>query len=303
MWVFLAVLSAIGLGFYDICKKRALTTMSVLSVLFGSVVCSSLLMSPMYVLSRVCPELLQDTLLYVPHVSGQELILIAIKAALVLSSWVCAYYAMRRLPITVVTPINATRPMWTLIGAVAIFHEVLNGYQWAGVGVAIVAFFAFSYVSIHHRRDEQSAISDASWWPYIALMGAVLLGAASGLYDKHLMRHIDHNAVLVYYTWIQALMMGVVFVLSGQRFQLSVGRTWWTIAGISVCLTLADFVYLLSLSDPNSLIAVVSLIRRSSVLITFCYGALVLKEKNILAKGICLVGIAVAMVLLLMGSI
>lgn len=303
MWVFLAVLSAIGLGFYDICKKRALTTMSVLSVLFGSVVCSSLLMSPMYILSRVCPQWLDGTLLYVPHVSALELLLITIKAALVLSSWVCAYYAMRRLPITVVTPINATRPMWTLMGAVLIFHETLNSYQWSGVGVAIVSFFAFSYVSIHNRRNEQSAVNDASWWPYVALMGAVLLGAASGLYDKHLMRHIDHNAVLVYYTWIQALMMGLVFVLSRQRIQQIVCKEWVAIAGISVCLTLADFVYLLSLSDPNSLIAVVSLIRRSSVLITFCYGALVLKEKNILDKGICLVGIAVAMVFLLMGSI
>lgn len=302
MWVFLAVLSAIGLGFYDICKKRALATTKVVPVLTGSVAISSLLLLPLFLVSRLSPGLLEGTLWYVPTVTLHEHLLILLKSTLVLSSWVCAYYAMRRLPITVVTPINATRPMWTLLGAVLIFGESLNPWQWAGVAVALVSFFAFAHVSM--PKTKISRHRESEFFPYLMLFGAVLLGAASGLYDKHLMRHIDHNAVLTYYTWYQMLMMVVVFLVTSRcRFSRPSLSTITNIAGISLFLTLADFVYLLALSDPDSLIAVVSLVRRGSVLITFAYGVLVLHEKDIARKAVCLAGILIAMILLLMGSI
>lgn len=319
MWVFLAFLSALGLGFYDICKKRSLTSWGVFPVLTASTVISSLLLLPMYIGSRLADYSSADSglsawhLLYVPHVSGDELFFIFIKACIVLASWVCAYYAMRRLPITVVTPINATRPMWTLIGAVLIFGETLNGYQWSGVGVALVSFAAFSLVSMPRRKhaETETGRRKDDWLPFLFLFMAVLLGAASGLYDKHLMRHYDHNAVLVYYTWFQALLMLGYGCLSGAYRQMaevtkrdtSESRPYVALFGISLFLLCADFVYLLALSDPNSLIAVVSLIRRSSVLITFAYGAMVLREKKIFAKSVCLCGIILAMLLLLLGSL
>lgn len=289
MWILLAFCSAIGLGFYDICKKNALQSMQVVRVLTGSVVFSSILLLPW--------------VFFLPSLSWQEHALIFVKSCIVLASWICAYYAMRRLPITVVTPINATRPMWTLLGAVLLFGEVLNRWQWCGVVVALLSFFAFAMVSIDHRairRREDSPL------PYLMLIGAVLLGATSGLYDKYLMRHFDRNAVLVYYTLYQAAMMLIVYrVMQKRSFFRSIrwSPSYLWIMGVSVFLIAADFVYLWSLSDPDSLIAVVSLIRRSSVLIAFAYGAIFLREKQIVAKSVCLGGILLAMVLLLIGSL
>lgn len=303
MWIILAFCSAIGLGFYDICKKNALHRMQVVRVLTGSVVCSSLILLPWLLFSRLAPQEAAETVIYVPHVSWEVHGYIFLKSCIVLSSWICAYYAMRRLPITVVTPINATRPMWTLLGALLIFGEVLNPWQWSGVVVAIVSFFAFAMVSIDRhaiRRREQSPV------PYLMLMAAVLLGAASGLYDKYLMHHFNRNAVLVYYTLYQALLMLVVYRFMQRRsffrsFHFESSYYW--VIGVSVFLIAADFVYLWSLSCPGSLIAVVSLIRRSSVLIAFFYGAMFLREKHIVQKTICLCGIFIAMILLLLGSL
>lgn len=310
MWVLLAVLSAMGLAGYDICKKGALTTLGVYPVLLGSVSCSALLLAIPYVLSRICPSVLSGGLLYVPYVSPEEHLLIVLKSTIVLSSWVCAYYAMRRLPITVVTPLNATRPMWTLLGAMLIFGEVLNGYQWTGVVVALVSFAAFALVGIDLGKPRSSVSVPDHGGALLALLLAVLLGAASGLYDKHLMRKIDHNAVLVFYTWYQVLMLigyGLVRRWVNRRRRQtkpqSLYRSIGWIVGISVFLCLADFVYLLALSDPDSLIAVVSLVRRGSVIITFAYGVIVLHERNAGRRLVCLIGIIAAMVLLLLGSL
>jgi len=303
MWVFLAILSAIGLGFYDISKKQALNGQAVLPVLTCSILCSSVILTPMLLMSRLCPDM-AGGLFYVAHLSAYEHFLVILKSALVLSSWVCAYCAMKHLPLTLVTPLNATRPMWTLLGAVLLFGEQLNGWQWAGVIVALCSFYAFSLVGKmdgfrwRHNR-----------WIY-CLMAAIVLGACSGLYDKHLMRHIDHNAVQVYYTYYQFVMMLILLGFRRLKYRFFSDEegftpfrwSWW-IVGISLGLVFSDFVYLLALSDPTSLLAVVSLLRRGSVLITFAYGAWVLRESHIRQKAICLSGIVVAMVLLVIGSL
>lgn len=51
---------------------------------------------------------------------------------------------MKHLPLTIVGPINATRPVMVLVGAMLVFGERLNLYQWIGVMLAIVSFFMLS---------------------------------------------------------------------------------------------------------------------------------------------------------------
>jgi len=53
---------------------------------------------------------------------------------------------------------------------------------------------------------------------------------------------------------------------------------------ISIFICLGDFAYFTSLNDPDSMISVVSLVRRSSVIISFICGVIIFKERNIKAK-------------------
>ena len=70
---------------------------------------------------------------------------ILVKSLIVLSSWTFGYFGMKHLPLTIVGPINATRPVMTLVGALLIFGERLNVYQWGiGVLLAIGSFFLLS---------------------------------------------------------------------------------------------------------------------------------------------------------------
>lgn len=299
MWILLAILSALCLGFYDVSKKQSLTSCGVLSVLTFSVVVSSVLLLP-FLAASMAGIIEEGSMLYVPQIDLRAHLFFVIKAALVLSSWVCAYAALKHLPITLVTPLNATRPMWTLLGALLLFGEHLNGWQWAGVVVALGSFYAFSVIG---KREGVSIRTKESRLWVILLVAGILLGAASGLYDKYLMKQFNHMAVQVYYTTYQAIMMLIIFSISSIKTKPNRQLWHWAIPLISIFLVLSDFVYLVALSYPDSLISVVSTVRRSGCIIPFLYGVFVLKDSNPKVKTLCLMGVIVGMLLLLVGTL
>ena len=305
MWTFLAFISALCLGFYDISKKIALRDHPVSDVLTLSVCFSALLLSVPLLLSRLWPEMMLETPFYVPTMDLQAHLFTVLKSLIVLSSWVCAYMALKHLPISVVSPLQATRPMWTLVGALLIFGERLNTWQWVGVCIALGTILSFAFFS-RKPRNPRGPRDPREQRYYVALALAILLGAASGLYDKYLMRRYDHNAVQVYYTFYQAVMMLVFWTIEYTRRprhpRVTSLPSLLPIALISIFLIISDNVYMLALRDPDSLIAVVSTIRRGGAVIGFAYGLLFLKEENPLPKVLCMIGIGAGLLCLAFGA-
>ena len=306
MWTLLAFISALCLGFYDISKKIALRDNRVLDVLTLSVCFSSLMLSVPLLLSRLCPEMMVNTPFYVPPMDLQAHLFTILKSAIVLSSWVCAYVALKHLPISVVSPMQATRPMWTLIGALIIFGERLNAWQWLGVLLALGSIFAFSFGKKSEITNHKSQIDNKY---YIALALAIFIGACSGLYDKYLMRRYDHNAVQVYYTLYQAFMMLITWLIVNRKSHSPLHslthspiKKTGVIALISLFLIISDNVYMLALRDPDSLIAVVSTIRRGGAIIGFAYGLIFLREPDPLPKILCMLGICAGLLCLAIGA-
>ena len=194
MWLLLAFCSAALLGFYDVFKKKSLNGNAVLPVLALNTLFSSLIFIPFILISRFYPSALQDTIFFVPETGGWETHkYILLKSVIVLSSWTFGYFGMKHLPLTIVGPINATRPVMTLVGALLVFGERLNLYQWIGVMLAIVSFFMLS------RSGKKEGINfEHNRWVWFVVLAA-LLGAVSGLYDKYLMGMHDgrHPAFLM----------------------------------------------------------------------------------------------------------
>ena len=307
MWIVLSFISALCLGFYDISKKIALRENRVIDVLTASVCISAVLLSVPLWLSRLCPDMMTETPFYVPQLDFEAHLYTILKSLIVLSSWIFAYMSLKHLPISVVSPMQATRPMWTLVGALLIFDERLNTWQWIGVCLAIGTVFVFSFKNKSQIKNLTSQI-DSKY--YIALALAILIGACSGLYDKYLMRRYDHNAVQVYYTFYQALMMAVVWTIANSRSFVNRKssnrpsiKKIWVITLISVFLIVSDNVYMLALRDPDSLIAVVSTIRRGGAVIGFAYGLVFLKEPDPWRKVLCMIGIGAGLICLAIGSI
>lgn len=309
MWLVLAFTSAALLGFYDVFKKIALKDNPVVLVLTLNTMFSSLIFLPLVVLSAT-GYLPASSIFYVPVCGWEVHKYIILKSAIVLSSWLCGYYAMKNLPLTLVGPINATRPVMVLLGALLIFGEHLNMYQWIGVLLAIIGYFML------RRSGKKEGIDFRhNRWIVFAVLGA-LFGAVSALYDKYLIAPVevgglglDRMAVQSYFLFYQFAMMAVVLLITerhvfAQRLiRPSASFQWrWAIPMISLFLSAADFVYFYALSQPDALIAVVSMIRRGSVLVSFFVGALVFKEKNVRSKAIDLILVLLSMVFLYLGS-
>ncbi len=298
MWLLLAFLSATLLGFYDVFKKKALKDNAVLPVLFFNTLFSSLIFLPFILLSAFAPGVLGGTMLDVPVGGWEGHKFIIIKSFIVLSSWILGYFGMKHLPITIVGPINATRPVMVLVGAMLVFGERLNLYQWIGVMLAIISFFMLS----RSGKKEGIDFKHNKWILFIIL--AAVAGAVSGLYDKYLMKQLPPMVVQSWYNVYQMFIMcPILALLWWPKRKSSTPFRWdWAIIFISIFLCAADFVYFYALSYEDSMISIVSMVRRGSVIVSFLFGAMVFREKNLKSKAIDLILVLIGMIFLYLGT-
>lgn len=298
MWLLLAFASAALLGFYDVTKKQALDRNAVLPVLWFNTLFSTLFFLPMILSAETGAEWFDGTLLETHAGDAQAHLLVVAKSVIVLTSWVFGYYGLKHLPITIVGPINATRPVMVLVGAMLLFGERLNGYQWTGVVLAVLSLFLLSRSSRREGVDFGHNI-----WILLVAASAVT-GALSGLYDKFIMSRLDPIFVQSWYNLYQLLIMsGLCMAIWWPKRHTTTPFHWsWAIPLISIFLSLADFAYLFALRDEEAMISVVSMIRRGSVVVSFACGALLFHEKNLRSKALDLAFILIGMIFLYIGS-
>ena len=291
MWIILALVSALCLGFYDIFKKLSVRGNDVLTVLMLNTVFGALFMSP-FLLGGIA----EGNYGFGNEVAGHLQILL--KSVIVLGSWLLGYFAIKHLPLTVQGPINASRPVLVLVGALLIFGERLNRVQWIGIMLGFTSLFLISRIG----GKEGFSIKHSKWiWMSI---GATMLGAVSALYDKYLLRSYEPLEVQAWYSLYQCMIMvTVISILRSRSAKGSDEFQWrWTIPCIALFLTVADIAYFYSLSLDGSMVAIVSMIRRGSVIVSFVYGVIALHEKNIKPKLVDLSILLVSLGFLVVGS-
>ncbi len=303
MWLFLAFCSAALLGCYDSLKKTALKDNAVLPVLFLNTLFCSVLFLPFIIMSHHT-HVLDHTPFLVGQGGWNEHLYIIVKSVIVLASWVCGYFGMKYLPLTIVGPINATQPVMVLVGAMLVFGEQLNVWQWVGVMLAVLSFFMLS----RSGKKEGINFRDNRWVVLIVL--AAVFGAISGLYDKYLMASpeeggvgLDRMMVQSWYNIYQCAMMGVMMWLIWWPHRTASPFRWhWAIIFVSLFLSIADFLYFYSLSLPGAMVSIVSMVRRGSVVVSFLFGALFFHEKNLKSKAVDLALVMLGLLFLWIGS-
>ena len=297
MWALLAFVSAALLGCYDFFKKVSLKGNSVVGVLFLNTLFSAIIFFPFIVLSH--SGVITEGSIFVPSAPLGTHLLLLLKAVIVLSSWLCGYIGIKHLPITIVSPIQSTRPVLVLLGALLLFGEQLNLYQWVGVLIAILSVFLLD----RSGKREGIVFVHNKWILFVAL--AALFGAVSALYDKYLMRTLEPVLVQSWFNIYQCLLMGCLLLVLNllSPVQRSKKLYWrWSIPMISLFLAAADFCYFTALAQEDALIAVVSMIRRGSVVVAFLFGALLLHEKNLKSKAFDILLILIGLFFLYLGS-
>jgi bacterial/archaeal transporter family protein len=296
LWLILALLSAFCLGIYDIFKKWSLRKNPVMPVLLIATLTGALIFLP-FIVGSASGAIAATDFFYVPAYPLKVHGLFFLKSIIVGSSWILAYYALKHLPITIVTPVRSTAPVWVLIGAIILFHEQLNPVQWLGLMVTFVFFYAFSLAG----KKEGIVFQKNKWILFIVL--ATLIGSASSLFDKWLLMRYDRLAVQAWFSvYLVVFMLPSVYFIWYPKRKLQPLVWTWAIPFIGITLTIADFLYFYALQLDDSLISIISTIRRSSVIYSFFIGAYVFKEQNITRKALLLIGILAGIILIMSGS-
>ena len=277
----MSVCSALLLGVYDVAKKQALKRNGVYWILVSATALTAVFLSP-----------------FLSHGSLMDHLSLVLKAVLVSTSWVSGLYALKHLPLTTVSTIKASRPMFVVIFSILLFGERLNLLQWLGVALVMAALFLSSRSKRHDTDKETSAKG------MTCMVISVLSGSASALYDKYILQHLEPLFVQswtnIYITVLLAAVMLVQYLADRQKFE---PFHWdWRIPLIAVLITVSDMLYFHSVKDPDALLSVISMIRRSSVLITFLFGALMFKEGHIKDKALDMALMMAGLALLLSGS-
>lgn len=299
MWVLQGLIAAVFLGLYDVFKKTSVNNNGVLPVLFFTVLFNAVICLPFLIGSRIDPDYFRQIHFYIPEITAREHAQIFLKSAIVVSSWILSFFAIKHLPLTIVAPIRATGPLWTLLGAIIIFHEQLNTLQWIGIVTTLLFFYFFSTAG-----KLEGIVFRSNKWFYFLILGT-LLSVSSGLYDKYIIRAVDRLSVQVWFSLYQVPIMSLVMLTTWlpKRRKFPAFQWRWSIPLISVALILSDYLYFYAVSRPESLISILSALRRGGVLIAFAFGAFLFKEKNIKTKALYLIGILSGIVMIALGSV
>jgi transporter family protein len=289
MWLYLGVFSAAFLGLYDISRKHALRNNAVLPVLFFAVLVEAIVLLPIAILSPFWPELMTHTGLFIPNFDLTSHLLVILKTILVAVLFILAYFSMKHLPISIVSPIGASGPAWTLIGAMAIFGERLSMVQWAAFGILFISYYIFSVVG-----SKEGIVFHNNKWVTLLFI-AVIAGAGSALYDKFLVQKLHLSAVGVqvwFMLYMVPLLAAVIFFFWWPKKEKYTPFEWrWSIPLIGIWLGIADVAYFKAIGCQGTLISLLAAVRSSGVLVSFLGGAIFFGENQIRHKAIALAGV------------
>lgn len=295
-WIAASLISAFFLGCYDLSTKHAVRGNAVLPVLFFANLCSAAIWGGFLALAAAGTSL--PVAMHVDPLTGTQHLQVLIKSTIVACSWVCSYFAVKHLPVSLAAPIRATGPIWTMLGATLVLGERPSWLEGLGIAITLVSFFGLSVVGaregIHFHRNK--------WVGF--LIGGTLLGAVSGLYDKYLFGTLVFTASTVQ-CWF-SIYLALLFLPLALGWKL---RWWqrqefhwrWSVVLVSLMLLVADFVYFNALRDPDALVSLVSSLRRGSTLVAFAGGLFLFGEVNGRQKLPAVIGVVIGIVLTILG--
>jgi len=299
MWVILGIFSSLFLGFHEIFKKAALNHNAVLPVLLFGSVSGAVVFLPFLVLSKCCPGFMQIHHLFIAAQNTNAHLLFLSKSIIVAAAWLFGYFSVKHLPVTVLSPINASGPVWTTIGAILIYEETMNFIQWTGVAICMGFYFLLST-----GGNINGSNFSGNRWILFALL-SIFFNSVSALLDKFLVLHYDRIAMQAWFSIYTTLIFTCIVILIWYPSQQSTTHFIWrpSILLIGIFLVVADFFYFKALTFENSLVSVLIIIRRASAVLVFAAGALYFKETSLRKRGIILAGILGGVALVVFGSL
>ena len=293
-WIALGLLAGLVLGTYDFLTKLALKEKTVLEVVFWCSVLGAALWLPfLYAPAQWSGALRVLGLAPQPLDTAQQLALLP-KSAMMVATWILSYYSVKFLPLSISAGVRASGPLWTALGAVLLLSESLGWWQWLGLAVSMGSYYLFSLIG----KKEGIHFSRNHW--VLCMLAATLLSSANALYDKHILATLQMDLAAVQaYSAVQrgaiALLL-LPWVLRDLEV-LSMLRRNWAVPAIAFAYVLAEYIYLAAVQQEGALISVISVLRRTNLVMVFVLSTLFFRENYIWRKTLAIAGVLLGIVL------
>lgn len=292
-WMLVGLLSGVMLGVYDVLTKVALHKIKVLSLVFLSTLFGSSLWIPFFIISY--PEASADTHAWTVTYSMTDQLYVFPKSAMMIASWILAYYAVKNLPLSISAGVRATGPLWTAGAAILLLGERLTFLHWVGFIVASYSYYRFSMVG----KKEGLRMGSDTWVLY--MLFATWLSSGAQIYDKYLLATVDFDVItLQAFSAVQRAVLVFLllpFCLRDLRLQRSVILHWSVIA-VGVAMVLAEFIYLAALNMEGAMVSIMSILRRTNLVVVFIAGAILFKDQNPYQKLLAVSGIVLGIIII-----
>lgn len=293
-WIALGLLAGLILGTYDFLTKLALKEKNVLEVVFWCSVLGALIWAPFFYAPDSWSNALHSAALAPQHLSFKQQMAVLPKSIMMVMTWILSYYSVKYLPLSISAGVRASGPLWTALGAVLLLSERLSWWQWLGLAVSMGSYYLFSLIG----QKEGISFKRNLW--VLSMAAATLLSSANALYDKYILAtlHMDLAAVQAY----SALQRGAIallllpWIFRGME-AISLLTRNWAIPAIAFAYVLAEYIYLAAVQIDGAQISVISVLRRTNLIMVFALSAIFFNERFIRQKIIAISGVLIGIAL------
>lgn len=281
-WVWLVLVFGVLRGVRELMKKKAIEKSSVMDVLFFYTLISFLLVAP--------------DAKNAMGLTPVQLSLTALKAFVIFIAWMCGFYALERMPVSLYGVLDLSRMLFSTLLGVIFVGETMALPQI--IGLILVS----SGLVLLKAKKKKSPLQEenVSGKLLIMALACCLLNSVSGTMDKILMRDMLSSQLQFWYMLFLVLWYALFMLVKKIPFHWkeSLKNPWiWL---LSILFVIGDRALFIANSMEGSRITVMTLIKQSGCIVTIIGGRIFFHEKNTLYKLICagiiLTGIVIAVI-------
>jgi drug/metabolite transporter (DMT)-like permease len=283
MWIILVLIYGILKGVRDIAKKKALTLNGVVEVLFVYTALAFIFTVP--------------TSGHVGGVPTKELLLIAFKAFIIFVAFLCSFYAIEKMPVSLYGVIDLSRMMFAMILGVFVLKETLGMYQIIALILIAGGLLLLKYKPKSGREDKSENVAG---FIYILAFISTFLNAVSGMLDKILMRtgNVSSGQLQFWYMLFMVIYYGLYVLITRTKVNFKSVLKNPYVWLISILFVVADRCLFMANGYADSRVTVMTLLKQVCCIVTIAGGKFIFKEKDTLKRFICamiiIAGIVVA---------
>lgn len=272
-WVILILFSALTRGIGDVFYKKLSFDFTPQTILLFSAFLNLLFLAPTF--GGVG---LLETKLFV---------FVFLKAVTMTTAWLLFLYSLKKLPISIATPLQMLSTLFAIIFGFLFLKESLTILQSVGIFILLSGLLTLQILSKKEKKDVNKTNKVLSKAFFLGIL-ASFFSALSLTLDRYLLRDLIDPVNLQFWFYIFILTNTFVVFLFlktpvKKAFQ-NLKSKWWIFIILSLFLVISDKTYMIAATYPLALLGLLIPMKRLSIIFSVFIGGKAFKEKNLGSK-------------------